>query len=162
MICCVDVAYRVASVRTAAVAFVAWTDAAPALERVHLSPSPPAAYEPGRFYLRELPHLLAVLAEVPDVETVVIDGYAWLGPDHAGLGAHLFAALGIPVIGVAKTRYAGAEAIELLRGASRAPLYVTAAGCELTAAADHIRAMHGPFRLPTLIKRADSLARAPG
>jgi len=64
------------------------------------------------------------------------------------------------VIGVAKTQFAGAEPVELvLRGRSRTPLYVTAAGVDVADAASHIRAMHGPHRIPTLLKRVDQLCR---
>jgi deoxyinosine 3'endonuclease (endonuclease V) len=65
-------------------------------------------YEPGQFYRRELPLLLAAIHEVEtSIDCVVVDGYVWLRPDSArGLGAHLYEALvgRVPVIGVAKTR----------------------------------------------------------
>ena len=48
---------------------------------------------------------------------------------------------------------------ELRRGTSRSPLYVTAAGMEATEAARHIAEMHGPHRVPTLLKRVDRLCR---
>jgi len=38
-------------------------------------------------------------------------------------------------------------------------LYVTAAGMRLQEAADRIQRMHGPHRIPTLLKRVDTLAR---
>jgi len=47
----------------------------------------------------------------------------------------------------------------VLRGDSRRPLYVTAAGLDPAAAALHVRSMHGPFRIPTLLKRVDQLCR---
>ena len=53
-----------------------------------------------------------------------------------------------------------AEAIEVVRGSSAKPLYITAAGITSEAAAAHVRAMHGPFRIPTLIALADALCRA--
>lgn len=57
---------------------------------------------------------------------------------------------------MAKTRYPGATlALELQRGISRAPLYITAAGMDVTEAAQHIAEMHGPYRIPTLLKRVD-------
>ncbi len=65
------------------------------------------------------------------------------------------------MIGVAKTRFAGAEAVAILRGRSHQPLFVTAAGLDARRAAELVRGMHGPHRLPTLLKRADQLARAP-
>jgi deoxyribonuclease V len=66
----------------------------------------------------------------------------------------------IPVIGVAKTRFAGVNvAQEIKRGGSDAPLFITAAGVSLERAADYIKAMRGPFRLPALLKRVDQLCR---
>ena len=66
----------------------------------------------------------------------------------------------ITVIGVAKTRFARAEPTsEVLRGRGRSPLYVSAVGMDVAEAASHIRAMHGPHRVPTLLKRVDQLSR---
>ena len=93
---------------------------------------------------------------------MIIDGYVWLGGQRPGLGGHLHEVLGqqVAIIGVAKTQFAGAEPVELvLRGQSRTPLYVSAVGMDLATAASHIRAMHGPHRIPTLLKRVDQLSR---
>jgi deoxyribonuclease V len=38
-------------------------------------------------------------------------------------------------------------------------LYVTAAGIEASVAADWIAGMHGPYRVPTVLKRVDQLVR---
>lgn len=162
MIVAVDVDYRDTQVVAAAVGFAGWTDDRTALEVVVTSDAPPAPYEPGRFYRRELPHLRSALALlVPPLTAVIVDGYVWLGAEP-GLGAHLFTALGqtVPVIGVAKTKFTGALAIEVIRGASARPLYVTAAGIDATRAAQHVLEMHGEHRIPTLLKRVDQLARA--
>jgi len=120
-------------------------------------------YQPGEFFLRELPPLRAVLAHVPNLALLVIDGYADLDPGgRPGLGAHAHAAFGVPVIGVAKTRFRDAShAVEVLRGNSSRPLFVTAAGMPRAEAADLVRQMAGPFRLPDALRRADALARAP-
>lgn len=156
-----DVHYTDPSAVAACVLFTAWTDAAPASEHVaRIAAVEP--YQPGEFRKRELPCLLEALraaAVTPDA--VVIDGYAWLAPGRPGLGAHLFEALGsrIPVIGVAKTSFQGATAVEVLRGTSAKPLYVTAAGIDAAEAAAHIASMHGPHRIPTLLAAADRLAR---
>jgi len=121
-------------------------------------------YEPGQFYRRELPLLLATIHEVEaSIDCFVVDGYVWLGPDSArGLGAHLYEALvgRAPVIGVAKTRYLDTPAAEVLRGQSQRPLYVTAAGIGIDLAARHVHNMHGVGRIPTLIRRVDRLARS--
>ncbi len=161
MIVCVDVDYRGTEVVAAAVGSAAWTDARAAVEIVVTSDAPPVAYEPGRFYRRELPHLRSVLALVGSpIDAIIVDGYVWLGPEM-GLGAHLFDALGhaTPVIGVAKTMFAGTAAAEVSRGGSARPLYVTAAGIDESVAAAHVSAMHGEHRVPTLLRRVDQLAR---
>lgn len=123
------------------------------------------AYEPGQFYKRELPVLMALLCESPlPVSTIIVDGYVWLNAnrDRPGLGARLHDALGsrVPVIGVAKTRFEGDTwSKEILRGESQAPLFVTSVGMPLTDAAAAIGRMHGAHRMPTLLRHADSLAR---
>ena len=160
---CVDVDYREEGAVAACLLFDHWAAAEPVEVRTARLSSV-AAYEPGQFYKRELPCLLAVLSPVLSrVDTVVVDGHVWLSGDEPpapGLGAHLHAALGgnLPVIGVAKTAYRGAPAVEVQRGGTR-PLYVTAAGLSPEEAVDHIRAMHGPHRIPTLLKRVDGLCR---
>lgn len=112
-------------------------------------------------YKRELPAILAVLEQLPAApELVIVDAYVDLGPGRPGLGRRLFDAIGIPVIGVAKTRFAEADAIEVLRGSSARPLFVTAAGVDAMKAAAWIREMHGASRLPTLLKLVDRLARS--
>jgi deoxyribonuclease V len=63
------------------------------------------------------------------------------------------------VIGVAKSAFAGASAIEITRGAGTRPLYVTAIGIDARLAAAHVQSMHGPYRQPTLLKRVDQLTR---
>jgi deoxyribonuclease V len=160
VIYCVDVDYQAAAVTAACVGFAQWADATSSSETVVRSAGAAAEYESGRFYERELPYLTAVLdgvAEAPSV--IVVDGYVWLGPDRPGLGARLYQARAVPVVGVAKSRFAGAAAIEIVRGDGRRPLYVTAVGVDVGEVAERVRAMHGPYRIPTLIKRADTLAR---
>jgi deoxyribonuclease V len=129
-------------------------------ERVVLVPEV-APYRPGEFYLRELPPIQAVLAGLPAPALLLVDGYVDLDPHgRAGLGAHVHAALGVPVIGVAKTAFATARhAIPVLRGRSARPLYVTAAGMRLEDAAMLVGEMAGPFRIPDGLRRADALAR---
>jgi deoxyribonuclease V len=64
------------------------------------------------------------------------------------------------VVGVAKRRFAGAtDAVPVYRGLSRTPLYVTAEGISAVEAAHRVASMQGPHRIPTLLKRADHLAR---
>lgn len=162
MLACVDVDYRDDVTVAACVLFREWGDASESAHHVDLGP-PAAAYEPGQFYRRELPHLLRVLALVPEpLEAIVVDGYVWLGQDKPGLGAHLYEALGraVPVIGVAKTSFHSSDvALPVLRGQSQRPLFVTAVGLSAPTAAEHVQRMHGPSRLPTLLGRVDRLCR---
>ena len=120
-----------------------------------------APYRPGEFYLRELPALRAVLAGLGELALLVVDGYADLDPaGRPGLGAHAHEEFGVPVIGVAKTAFRTAtHAIPVLRGASARPLYITAAGMARADAADLVRRMAGPHRMPDALRRADTLAR---
>ncbi|HVK14229.1 MAG TPA: endonuclease V [Gemmataceae bacterium] len=163
MIAFLDVDYRDAGAVAAAVLACDWADAAPAAEVVAHIPVV-AEYVPGEFYRRELPCLLAVLDRCPQPpDVLVVDGYVWLGPDRPGLGARLFEALGrrTPVVGVGKTcfRSAAGVATPVYRAGSNQALWVTAAGLDPAAAAVAVRDMHGPHRLPTLIKRVDHLCR---
>lgn len=161
MIAILDVDYRGTLAVAAGVIANGWMDAKP--QRVIIEHvSPVEDYQPGEFYRRELPCLLKVLGHLRDpLSAVVVDGYAWLG-EKPGLGARLYEALGetVPVVGVAKTHFHESKgAIEVLRGTSTRPLYVTAAGMAAEAAADLVRGMHGDFRLPTLLKEVDGRCR---
>lgn len=161
---CLDVHYTEDGAAAAAcLLFGDWTDPDPAATFLEtLRDVPP--YEPGAFYRRELPCLLAVLAQTtPAPDTILIDGYVWLGPDRRpGLGERLYGALGrtVPVIGVAKTAFADTPAVPVLRGGSARPLWVTAAGMDEAEAAGHVAAMHGVHRLPSLLKLVDRLCRS--
>ncbi len=161
---CVDVDYREdGSASAASLAFSSWADAAPDSEQTarvdRVEP-----YVPGAFFHRELPCILAVIrASRLRFDVVIVDAYVVLDGDGTpGLGAHLHAALGgeTSVVGVAKTRFARATtAIAVTRGRSASPLWVTAIGIHPLEAADGVRAMHGPHRVPTLLRRVDRLAR---
>jgi hypothetical protein len=93
---------------------------------------------------------------------LVVDGYADLNPGgRPGLGAHAHAEFGIPVIGVAKSRFRTAtRTVPVLRGSSMRPLFITAAGMPSADAAALVRRMVGRYRLPDALRRADTLARA--
>lgn len=121
-----------------------------------------AEYQPGLFYLRELPALKAVLAGLDGLSLLMVDGYVDLEPGgrRPGLGAHCHQEFGLPVIGIAKTRFrAATHAVEVQRGTAVRPLYVTAAGLAIEDAARLVTLMSGPFRLPDVVSRVDRLAR---
>lgn len=145
----------------AAVVFDDWRDAAPTEEHIteHVGLAP---YIPGRFYQRELPCVLPLLEalESKSVDLIIVDGYVDLGPEQPGLGRYLHEELGgrVAVIGVAKSRFAGVEAACVLRGDSARPLWVTAT-FEAALAGKLVQSMHGDFRIPTILRRVDRLAR---
>lgn len=120
-----------------------------------------APYRPGAFFERELPALRALVGPGFATEMLIIDGYVDLDADgRPGLGAHVYAEFGVPVVGVAKTAFRTAtHAVEVCRGGAGRPLYVTAAGIDRDVAAAAVAAMAGPYRLPDALRRVDSLAR---
>lgn len=172
MIVALDVGYQDAAGGTigtcAVVGFETWQSAESAIElTVEIADVRP--YVPGRLFERELPCLIAGLkalratsAHTP-LSCVVVDGNVRLDDrGRAGLGMHLFRELGesTPVVGVAKTPFDGLRAVEIVRGTSTKPLYVTAVGVAEDEAGRAVHSMAGDFRLPTLIKRADQLTRS--
>lgn len=167
MIACIDVDYDEGpdgtTARAACVVIPGWDAAKPIAEHVRTL-TDVAEYVPGQFYKRELPCVLAVLELVTQPLTrIVIDGYVVLdSAGTLGMGGHLHAALdrNTPVIGVAKNRFGSATgAIEVHRGGSKRPLFVTALGVDPLAAANDVQRMHGEHRLPTVLKRVDRLCR---
>ena len=163
MIACLDVHYDGDLAHAAAVVFADWTSTA-TVAQYTATVSVPAEYEPGRFYLRELPPLLAVIKNiVQHIDTYVIDGYCHLSPDMAPrLGAHLkeSVAPAATIIGVAKNRYRDSgHAFELLRGQSKRALFITAIGIDYKSAAQHVASMAGDSRIPTLLHAVDRLSR---
>ena len=120
-----------------------------------------APYQSGQFYLRELPPLRGLLKGMSDLRLLVVDGYVDLDPGgRPGLGAYAHTEFGVPVIGVAKSRFRTAtHAVPVERGGSARPVFITAAGMPAADAADLVRRMAGRYRLPDALRRADSLAR---
>ena len=163
-----DVQYGVESFRAAAVFFWEWTDSEAEMTVEKTFEGPVAEYVPGQFRDRELPCLLKILAQQiglvrSSVDTIVIDGYVDLGEGRPGLGRYLHDTLqslgmNVTVVGVAKNPYHNANAIKILHGGSESPLYVTSTG-DAQEAANAVKSMSGPYRIPTLLKLADSLAR---
>lgn len=118
-------------------------------------------YSPGEFYLRELPPIRAVCQHTGPFALIVVDGYVDLDPaGRPGLGAHVHAEFGAPVIGVAKSVFRTAtHAARIRRGQSARPLFITAAGMTIADAATVVENMAGPFRIPDALRTADRLAR---
>lgn len=165
MFFCTDVHYddETGTARAAAVGFWHSTDSAPARRFVETF-SGVEPYVPGQFYRRELPCLLGLLDRIRDKESidlVLVDGHVWLTEGEPGLGHYLWSALGqrTAVIGVAKSPYADGCALEVLRGSSSRPLYVSSVGVDAHDAAAFVQRMHGPNRLPTLLAEVDALSR---
>ena len=161
----VDVYYGSASARGACIGFLRIEDELPGFTITEEFAGAASDYEPGDFKKRELPYLVelveAARERAASIETIFVDGYVWLDGGRPGLGGHLHEALGgtIPIVGVAKTRFHSANAIEVLRGQSQSPLFVTAAGVDASAAAELVRAMHGEHRIPTLLRIVDHASR---
>ena len=162
MLAAVDVHYRGSKAITGCILFEDWqADEPQSEELIELNIYEP--YQPGLFYKRELPCLLAIFESLgANFEAIIIDGYVWLASQKPGMGYFLFEELGsqVPIVGVAKNSYSGNDIAEpVLRGGSKHPLYVTSAGIDGKLAAEHIANMHGKFRLPTILKRVDKICR---
>lgn len=162
MIFATDVYYQNDHAIAAGVLFSDWAAQTPEREVV-VQLDQIADYEPGQFYKRELPCLLALLNQLQELPTyIIVDGFVYLdAAGKPGLGKHLYDALQghAIVIGVAKTQFKDTPSSELLRGTSQNPLYITACGMNEGDAKDCIARMHGDHRIPTLLKRVDRLGR---
>lgn len=180
MLLCLDVHYADPKAFAAGVTIEDWTSRKPNDEKVvcieRVNP-----YVPGQFYRRELPCLVSAIDAFPErPTTIIVDGYVWLrgNEQHAssssesekqlpgqkqlpGLGGHLFEHFDgkINVVGVAKNRFRGANAVEVYRGNSRKPLFVTAAGIDPGFAASCVQTMAGDDRFPKMLKWVDQLCR---
>lgn len=120
-------------------------------------------YKTGSFFKRELPILLKIL-EMSDWNdnVLVIDGYVTLRTGKSGLGGYLHEALDrkVAVVGIAKNPFAGNDsAIEVFRGESVRPVFVTSIGLPLDEAASKVAEMAGENRIPAIVKVVDHLAR---
>ncbi len=123
-------------------------------------------YVSGEFYKRELPCILSLLSkiELEKITAIIIDGFVFLNDENKfGLGAYLYEKLDkkIPIIGVAKKDFATIQnnRLELYRGKSKNPLFITSVGIDLVQASQKIREMNGEYRIPTLLKKLDRLTK---
>lgn len=165
MILAFDTHYFDNKAKTVCIAFDGWTNSAKyevyseILDNVE-------DYISGEFYKRELPCILSLYKKIniEFVEAIIIDGFVFLDDfERLGLGGHLYKSLNskVPIIGVAKTNFATIEKDkrELLRGKSINPLYITAIGIDLDKATELIDKMDGENRIPTALKKLDSLTK---
>ncbi len=163
MIVSVDVQYRNNTGYTAGVAFEHWES--PNESEVFISTTDKVRdYVPGEFFKRELPCILNLLSLINrDISCIVIDGHVFLdGEKTPGLGKHLYDELGekIPIIGVAKSSFGKMDDVyKISRGGSSRGLYITSAGLPLNKAKMYVESMHGPHRIPYLLKLTDKLCR---
>jgi deoxyribonuclease V len=167
MIVAIDVHYKENTAKAVGALIQNWGDAA-AVEHVIRYIGSVEEYEPGAFYKRELPCIMDVLNQIDlaGVSYIVVDGFVVLDDlGKPGLGAYVYESLHhkVPVIGVAKSNFHQnlKNVIPVLRGDSNKPLYVTAVGVDLQQAADHVKSMHGEFRLPTVLKELDRITKEP-
>jgi deoxyribonuclease V len=165
MILCFDTYYFDDKAKTVCLAFEGWMS----LDEIAVYSeilSGVEDYVPGQFYKRELPCILSLMKKIDNtnIEAIVIDGFVYLDDNNSlGLGGHLYDSLErkIPVIGVAKTNYASVENNKrtLFRGLSRNPLFISAVGLDVDKAVAQIRSMAGVYRIPTLLKKLDTLTK---
>lgn len=159
-----DVHYESNRSIAACLVFDNWLDSKPE-DLIRVIVPRASQYFAGRFYERELPCLMSVLQRADrQFDTIIINGYVHLRTDAGkGLGVHLFESLSYSpvVVGVAKNPLKVADHYATInRGRSKRPLFVSATGCSIAQAAQSILSMHGPYRIPTLLKLADHFARA--
>lgn len=164
MILAIDVYYLENGAKAVGVLFE-WEDTVPrqtVIEFVHNV----ADYIPGEFYKRELPCIEALLKKIgiDFLDLIIIDGHIYVDNNGTyGLGGKTFELLNgrIPVIGVAKTGFHTNKetVIEVFRGESKNPLYVSAIGMDTTLAAAKIQAMHGSYRMPDILKKLDMVTK---
>ena len=164
MIACFDVHYHQGYADAAAIVFDQWSDTT-IVDQFVVRCTDVGEYQAGSFYRRELKPLQELLRVIHyPVRFYLIDAYCHLSDDHSpGLGAYLHDVLDHDsvVIGVAKNRFRNTRhAVELLRGGSQRPLFITSIGIDYQSAADYVQSMSGEHRIPTLLKAVDQLSRS--
>ncbi|WP_185146967.1 endonuclease V [Chryseobacterium echinoideorum] len=165
MIYAFDTYYYENFAKTVCIAFENWNseeEAAVYTENIAIT----ADYESGAFYKRELPCILHLLKKINlnKGDIILVDGYVSLNSDgKLGLGGYLFKELDekYPVVGIAKNKFSQDDfnRIEVYRGESKTPLYLTVAGTDILEIKLKIEEMQGEFRIPALLKKLDQLTR---
>ncbi len=161
MILAIDIHYKNEYAKNVGVLFE-WEDEVPS-EIVVTQTKDVEEYIPGQFFKRELPCLLDVIDQIDlsKLDAIVVDGHVFIDNEKGyGLGGHLWEALKqkVPIVGVAKRAFHKNEMTNepVLRGDSKNPLYVSAIGVDLDFAVQKIEAMHGDFRMPTILQVLDT------
>ncbi|NUR62337.1 MAG: endonuclease V [Catenulispora sp.] len=176
-----DVAYAVDSSRVAGAVVVLDADTLAVEDMATAVMDVEFPYVPGLLAFRELPALIAALAELtvePDV--LVCDGYGIAHPRRFGLACHLGVLAGKPTVGVAKTAFVGrfaepgaqrGAAAELVHdgavvGAAlrtqqaTKPVFVSPGHLVTVADATRLALRLAPkYRLPETTRLADQLSR---
>ena len=159
-----DTAYFSRMAVTAGVLIKEWIAPLPS-DTFRISSEVDSDYISGQFYKRELPCILRFLDQAPwQPDLIIIDGYVFLARDRMGLGMHLYEAIDkrIPIVGIAKKAFKHNDtALPILRGKSKRPLYITAAGITVQEAAENVKAMSGKNRIPNILKIVDNLSKTP-
>lgn len=164
MILAIDVYYPDTGAKAVGVLFE-WEDAVPRQTIIEFIDEVDD-YIPGAFYKRELPCIEALLKKIGTdlLDAVIVDGHIYVDNNGTyGLGGRTFELLGgrLPVIGVAKTGFHTNKetVIEVLRGESGNPLYVSAIGMDTAKAARLVQDMYGPYRIPDILKKLDGVTK---
>ena len=166
MILAFDSYYFEDTAKTIAIQFDSWETATPTKVYSEVLDGI-AEYEPGAFYKRELPCILSLLGQVnlDEIDFIMVDSYVLLNDEgKLGLGGYLYHELNkkIPVIGVAKTGFHNNKlnSKELLPRESKKPLHISAIGITLQEAYEHIKSMHGAYRMPTISLLVDGQTKS--
>ncbi len=164
MIAAIDIHYKETYAKAVCVLFD-WAAATPTHMYTALIEDV-APYVSGEFYKRELPCILKVLQQVnlDTLEAIIVDGHVFVTNDKKyGLGGYLWEALGekIPIIGIAKKSFIHTEkvATPIKRGESENPLYVSCIGIDPETVLEKVQLLHGPHRMPTILKLVDAVSR---
>lgn len=164
MILAIDVKYNEVEKTAKAVGVLFnWLDESPK-ETIEIIVKNIEEYIPGQFYKRELPCIKKVIehTDIKQIDLIIVDGHVYVNNEKEyGLGGYVFKEYGIPVVGVAKTPfYKNKETVvEIYRGDSKQPLYVSSIGVDKSKSAQKIKQMHGDFRIPTILKQLDTLTK---
>ncbi|MDX5332934.1 MAG: deoxyribonuclease V [Gammaproteobacteria bacterium] len=163
----------------AAVAVLAYPGLEPVEERIARVPTT-FPYVPGLLSFREIPAVLAALAQLPVLPDLILcDGQGIAHPRRLGIACHLGVLLDVPTVGVAKSRLIGTHAevpadkggwVPLLDGGETIgavlrtrtnvkPVYVSPGHrISLPTAIDYVMGCLTRYRLPETTRRADRLA----